>query len=315
MYADDAPEHASDAAWWEAQGLPAPPPTHAKRDWDISWAAVVASVGETDVHKVDTAACPLCSGAGRLRFVMAGGASYVPECPACEGLGYLPTKRGVRRLEAAAIARIKRLRVERAGGAQVVRVLRMLADDPDAYGGGELWLHRNSRWGAPAPGSERVRVDNDPAMAALFIADGEAALRDVDAELELQELSVGQLAQLHRLVHKASSTRGWLDRVSAAVQAQQVAPPVPSEPVAAPAPARCHCGRAGTVQQGDGTWLCKRHAYEAGAIEHTAEQLRATEVVHVCDFCEERRARRLYDDCWYCGPCAEEADLPPAEAA
>jgi ribosomal protein L37AE/L43A len=76
-----------------------------------------------------------------------------------------------------------------------------------------------------------------------------------------------------------------------------------------------HCGKPGTTQLADGSWACKKRAYELGAIEHTAERLKAMPEVELCSWCERRPSRRTFQGYHYCGACASEAGLPPEEEA
>jgi hypothetical protein len=128
-----------------------------------------------------------------------------------------------------------------------------------------------------------------------------ASLREDEA---MNAAATGYVDQVLLLVKKARATRQWIDELDAAMDA----PPAPPQPVVAPAtiPSCADCGKAGYAQDDAGTWWCKRHAHERGLLQPPVVKDDAP----LCDFCEQRPARRRYDDLHYCGPCAEAARLP-----
>lgn len=253
--------------------------------------------------------CPVCGGSTLLQadIIDMGELRQAP-CPACDAVGVLPTLRALRLLHERAAKQAKNVRDTQKGARYVAEVILAQRDalaagdfkeeplivqvDADMLGGTK---------GQALPVPLHTRKDADTLLDTLVPwADG------LDAVAAVHESVVTEALDLQALVKKARATQAWLvaleDWVAAGEQQQarrRAAAPVPAPP------AKCHCGKPATV---DG--LCKRHAYEAGAIAHTAAQLKAADDTPVCDWCEERRGRVQHDGYWYCGPCATDAGLP-----
>lgn len=308
----------------ELEGAPPPPLMDPALGPVLSWGGVLRQAAEVglDIERVFTLVpCPLCDGDGALHISTIEDGQPLAElparidipCMACEGHGQLPTRASAREERQRLQQRLREFERLQAADAEVIAEIERVA-------AGQLPAQAISVLAVQAPGAVPVnhRV-TDPLSARRALGALHAQRDHIRHGIKMSKGSIEDIDALLQLITQARATRRWFDNMSALTRALWVAQRRAAEAVpAAPEPERrCHCGKPGAVQRpGSDEWLCKKHAYAEGLIEHMADEVRAaTQVAPLCDFCEQRPAARTYEGLAYCGPCAADAELPAEDAA
>lgn len=309
---------------------------HPQGEWLIDWpglkAEILPAAKETG-NTVELGPCPLCEGSGTLKIQLwddtdKGNPTPVRlwehECPCCTGEGDFPTRAEVRRLRqrvARRTARYAQMLVEVEAALEQLRPVvealdagRTYALVPSLPGRTPTRMPLDTMGFKNPETGERVWPLEQPDRVRQLLADHEARLLQVQLRASEVAEAVRGIDDLEAHLQYARRMYSWMRTATQETQRIVEAASAPPVPAAVPAAVpTCHCGKRGEAEV-DGAWLCKRHAYAAGAVEHLAEVAKAENEIEVCDWCSQRPARRTFQGYHYCGPCADDAGLPEGEA-